>query len=334
MSGSYTQELEVAQKAVRIAAQVCQAVQQAITTESLAKKDKSPVTVADFASQAVICRELQAAFPDDPVIGEEDSAELKTAEAAPFLENVQKELSQIGIDGSPEDICGWIDRGGSHTYASRFWTLDPIDGTKGFLRGEQYAVSLALIVDGKIDVALLGCPNLYSEPNNQGTKGVLLYAVRGQGAWQVPLSGGEPQQIHCSSAETFSDARLCESVESGHSAHGLSARVADALGIKNDPVRLDSQAKYAVVARGDADIYLRLPTRPGYREKIWDHAGGVLVVEEAGGKVTDVTGKPLEFTYGHQLEENLGVIVTNGKLHEAVVSKVVEARQAEEAQQQ
>ncbi|MEZ6046645.1 MAG: inositol monophosphatase family protein [Planctomycetaceae bacterium] len=127
---------------------------------------------------------------------------------------------------------------------------------------------------------------------------------------------------------------MCESVESGHSAHGLSARVAEALGIQNEPVRLDSQAKYAVVARGEADIYLRLPTRPGYREKIWDHAGGVLLVEEAGGTVSDVTGAPLEFTHGHQLEQNLGVIVTNGKLQEAVVSRVVEARQAEQAQQQ
>ncbi|MAT15742.1 MAG: 3'(2'),5'-bisphosphate nucleotidase [Planctomyces sp.] len=332
MSGSYTEELKVAQEAVRMAARVCQSVQKAITTEALAKKDKSPVTVADFASQAIVCRALQAAFPADPVIGEEDSAELRTPEAAPFLANVKSELSHIGIDATDEDICGWIDRGGSHTHAPRFWTLDPIDGTKGFLRGEQYAISLALIVDGKIDVALLGCPNLPLSGVEPGSSGTLLFAVRGHGAWQVPLDGGDPQQIHCTTAETFADARLCESVESGHSAHGLSARVADALGIENEPVRLDSQAKYAVVARGDADIYLRLPTRVGYREKIWDHAGGVLLVEEAGGTVTDVTGKPLEFTHGHQLEENLGVIVTNTRLHDSVVSNVVAAREAEEAE--
>ncbi|MCA9042306.1 MAG: 3'(2'),5'-bisphosphate nucleotidase, partial [Planctomycetaceae bacterium] len=198
MSGSYTEELKVAQEAIRLAAQVCQSVQHAITTESLAKKDKSPVTVADFASQAVICRALQAAFPDDPVIGEEDSAELKTDEAAPFLEKVQSELGQVGIQADADEICAWIDRGGSHEYASRFWTLDPIDGTKGFLRGEQYAISLALIVDGKIDVALLGCPNLPLDPANPESAGTLLFAVRGQGAWQVSLAGGDPQQIRCS----------------------------------------------------------------------------------------------------------------------------------------
>ena len=75
-------------------------------------------------------------------------------------------------------------------------------------------------------------------------------------------------------------------------------------------MRLDSQAKYAVVARGEAEAYLRLPTRADYREKIWDHAAGVLIVEEAGGTVTDITGRPLEFTHGRDLAANRGVIVT------------------------
>ena len=73
-------------------------------------------------------------------------------------------------------------------------------------------------------------------------------------------------------------ARFCESVESGHSSHGHSAQIAARLGISLDPVRLDSQAKYAVVGRGEADIYLRLPTRPGYVERIWDHAAGAIFV--------------------------------------------------------
>ena len=82
---------------------------------------------------------------------------------------------------------------------------------------------------------------------------------------------------------------------------------------------MDSQAKYATVATGIADIYMRLPTRKDYREKIWDHAGGVIVVEEAGGTVTDVAGRPLDWTHGHELKENRGVIVTNGNLHARLV---------------
>jgi 3'(2'), 5'-bisphosphate nucleotidase len=100
------------------------------------------------------------------------------------------------------------------------------------------------------------------------------------------------------------------------------------LGMTADPVRTDSQAKYAVVARGEADFYLRLPRSQapawerGYVEKIWDHAAGALVVEEAGGRVTDVDGKPLDWTHGDALHANCGLIVTNGRLHAAVLAAV------------
>jgi 3'(2'), 5'-bisphosphate nucleotidase len=109
-------------------------------------------------------------------------------------------------------------------------------------------------------------------------------------------------------------------VESGHTSQSESERIAEMLGITTPPIRMDSQAKYATVARGEADIYLRLPTRKGYQENIWDHAGGVLLVEEAGGKVTDVHGRELDFSQGDQLTKNQGVIVTNGVLHDAVLA--------------
>ena len=118
--------------------------------------------------------------------------------------------------------------------------------------------------------------------------------------------------------------RFCESVESGHSAHGDAAEVAARLGITAAPVRMDSQAKYAVVARGEAEIYLRLPTRADYREKIWDHAAGALIVAEAGGVVTDILGRPLEFQHGRELVANRGVIVSNGRLHAKVIQAIKE----------
>jgi 3'(2'), 5'-bisphosphate nucleotidase len=89
-------------------------------------------------------------------------------------------------------------------------------------------------------------------------------------------------------------------------------------------VRVDSQAKYAIVAQGEASIYLRLPTRRDYREKIWDHAAGSIMVEEAGGRVSDVTGRPLDFSRGRRLEDNRGVVATNGPIHDAVIRVVGE----------
>ena len=78
----------------------------------------------------------------------------------------------------------------------------------------------------------------------------------------------------------------------------------------------------ATVARGDASIYMRLPTRNDYREKIWDHAAGTILVEEAGGCVTDINGAALQYTHGRELRANRGVLATNGQIHDAVLDAI------------
>lgn len=333
MSRRYEWEREVAVGAVREAARLCQAVGAEISPDVLAKKDKSPVTVADFGSQALIARTLAGSFPDNPIIGEEDAAELRSPAAASILDQVLRHVRAVVVAGdaaepvNSDKVCGWIDRGGTQEFSDRFWTLDPIDGTKGFLRGEQYAVALALIIGGHVAVAALACPGLDS----------VFYAVIGEGAYAVPLEPATdgkahpPAHIGVSHREDPAEVRFCESVESGHSAHGDAASVAGRLGITAPPLRMDSQAKYAVVGRGDADIYLRLPTRADYREKIWDHAAGALIVAEAGGTVTDIQGRPLEFHHGRELVANRGVVVTNGRLHDRVIDAIRALRIGEEA---
>ena len=316
-----------------------------ISTEVLAKRDKSPVTVADFGSQALICRSLMESYPDDPVIAEEDAALLLSPENIPILDRVTRHVrsvreTSIGAraDIAKEQVCEWIDRGGSNDYQDRFWTLDPIDGTKGFLRGEQYAIALALIVGGEVTVAALACPNLRIRPDRRNgadgddagnALGVIFAAVQGEGASAQPAElaeGIEPPalRVEVSTADDPAGARFCESVESGHSAQGDSAQVAARLGITAAPLRMDSQAKYAVVAQGEAEIYLRLPTSADYREKIWDHAAGALIVAEAGGVVSDIHGRPLEFRHGRELVANRGVIVSNGWIHARVIKAIEE----------
>ncbi len=88
------------------------------------------------------------------------------------------------------------------------------------------------------------------------------------------------------------------------------------------PIGMDSQAKYAVLAAGEGDVLLRLlsPSRPDYREKIWDQAAGSIVIEEAGGRITDLDGKPLDFSHGRTLAKNRGILATNGHLHDAVLA--------------
>jgi 3'(2'), 5'-bisphosphate nucleotidase len=316
LSDRYAEEIQTALAAVREASLLCTAVQSAIGDGVHSKEDRSPVTVADFGSQALVCRTLREAFPEDPVIAEEGSAALQAAEGRKLLDRVVGEVSHIRMGADVDTICSWIDHGSAREYSKRFWTLDPIDGTKGFLRGEQYAIALALVVDGEVAVAALACPNL--DPG-----GVVFGAIKGGGTTVQPLgSPAAPVTAKATGTTEPAAARFVESVESGHSSHSDSARIADELGIVLPPVRMDSQAKYAALARGDADIYLRLPARTGYVEKIWDHAAGVLVIEEAGGRVTDMHGNRLEFHHGSRLEKNRGVIATNGLLHDAVLKAV------------
>lgn len=308
----YAAELETAIGAVRSAARLCLSVQSGLDPTALEKDDRSPVTVADFGSQALICRALESAFPQDPIIAEEDAAALR--DNPEVLAEVTAEVRRLVPDAAADPVCAWIDRGNAAEYANRFWTLDPIDGTKGFLRGDQYAVALALLVDGRVEVAALACPRLGDDV------GVAFAAHRGEGAFRVSLSDeGDRSPVRVSTVSTPSDARFCESFESEHSSHSDAAALADYLGIRREPMRLDSQAKYGVVAQGDAEIYLRLTKHTGYVEKIWDHASGALVIEEAGGRVTDLNGRPLDFSRGIRLDRNVGIVATNGILHDAVL---------------
>ena len=189
----YQAEFEVAIHAVRMAARVCMSVQKTLGQSALKKEDRSPVTVADFGSQAVVCHALEEAFPHDPVIGEEDAAVLRLPENESVLDKVTTEVAHVLPGATRESVCAWIDRGNAAGYSERFWTLDPIDGTKGFLRCDQYAVALALIVEGRIEVAAMACPDLPCDAQGGNIKGAVFAAHRGEGAVQAPLHGaGEP----------------------------------------------------------------------------------------------------------------------------------------------
>jgi len=321
----YERERRVAVDAVLKASRLCEAVRSALASrETIAKEDKSPVTVADFGAQAVASAELQAAFPEDPLVAEEDADVLRSETAVHIRQKVIQHACAVLPALEEGQVLAAIDYGRHEGGATgRYWVLDPIDGTKGFLRGGQYAVALALIEDGTPVLGVLGCPNLPLEAARpEGAGGCLFIAVKSEGARMRPLEGDVERRIAVTDVADPARASFCESVESTHSSQGTAARVAEQLGVTAPPFRLDSQCKYAAVARGDASIYLRLPTRADYEEKIWDHAAGWMLVKEAGGEVTDVRGKPLDFSMGQTLRNNRGIVTTNGKLHRQVMTAV------------
>lgn len=311
-------ECELATSAVRRAADVCRRAQSELSAaDSRSKADRSPVTIADFASQALICAWLEEAYPADPVVGEESATALR--EDADLRGRVVALVAgALAEPVAEERVLAWIDRGtAERPTRGRFWTVDPIDGTKGFLRGQQYAVALARLEDDRVEVGVLGCPRL----ERDGTAGVIVRAVRGEGTEWLPLDGdGASRPTSTRRVENLDELRLVESVEPSHSSHRATRRIAERLGVRSPSLRLDSQAKYAAVALGLADVFLRLPGRSSWREWIWDHAAGALVVEEAGGAVSDARGRPLDFGRGRWLTDCRGVVAAPRDLHRTVVA--------------
>lgn len=330
-TSSYHKELAAAKKAASLAARLCQKVQKALLQSDVqSKSDKSPVTIADYGSQAVVSFVLEKELPSQPfsLVAEEDSADLRNEEAKEILQRITTLVNDtLASDAaysashlSTEDVLAAIDCGKSEGGPQgRHWVLDPIDGTKGFVRGDQYAIALGLLDKGKVVLGVLACPNLPIAPigtqdhSSRDNIGCLFFAQIGSGTEMQSLSGSSPVKVQVSSVENPEEASFFESYEAAHSLHDLSSSIANKLGVKAPPVRIDSQAKYGALSRGDGAIYLRFPHK-GYREKIWDHAAGCIVVTEAGGIVTDAAGNPLDFSKGRYLDLDTGIIVTNPKL--------------------
>ena len=301
-------ELEIALTAVREASRLTRAVQARLDDGSrLTKDDRSPVTVADFGAQALVASHLQRAFPADPVVGEEDSSALRSGPE--LLGRVLEAVRAVRGEVDEARLLAWIDHAARRDCGPRFWTLDPIDGTKGFLRKEQYAIGLALIEGGRPVLAALASPALDG--------GKLFWAVRGEGAWEAPLDRPDaaPAPMRASPERDPARLRIVMSVDPSHSDQERTLEIARRVGIAAPPRRLDSLTKYALVARGEAEVYFRIPRTRDRQENIWDHASGTLLVEAAGGAVTDLDGRPLDFGCGPTLANNRGVLASNGPLH-------------------
>lgn len=325
MESTTDRRLATAISAVASACIVTRSVQARLgAIEHHSKSDSSPVTVADYAAQAVIASYMSEHLDEFILVGEEDAHTLRKPENEDLAASVLTAVRNVWDNANSEDALDAIDLGNHDASARSYWTLDPIDGTKGFLRGGQYAISLALVENGQVILGVLGCPNLsddfdrpFSDPDPHGC---LFYASNGNGSWVLPADNPDKQahQVEANHENELCKMRVCESVEASHSRLDDTARVVKFLSASGTPARLDSQCKYAVVARGQADAYLRFPTQQGYIEKIWDHAAGKILAEETGVIVTDIHSRPLDFSCGSELKANRGVICAAPSFHGAI----------------
>lgn len=227
--------------------------------EVFEKEDKTPVTNADQIANDCIIKNL----PNFPVLSEESEL---------------PDLSQRLL---------W----------ERFWLVDPLDGTKEFLkRTDEFTVNIALIERGKPILGVVYVP----------VADMMYYATHRQGSFRY-IGEELPVKIKCSKPEN----PLRVVVSRRHNPDNLSQQLS-ALG-EYETIHAGSSLKFCMVADGSADIYPRLgPTSQ------WDTAAGQCVLEEAGGEVIDRDGKPLSYTQEESVLNPTFYALSNKKIISSV----------------
>jgi 3'(2'), 5'-bisphosphate nucleotidase len=117
-------------------------------------------------------------------------------------------------------------------------------------------------------------------------------------------------------------ARVLRSFEEQHGDWARFDRALRFLGSKVPPLPMDSQAKHVALAAGAGDLLIRFPPQRDFRDAIWDCAAGSILIEEAGGRVTDVAGRTFDFTTGRRLLRNEGLLASNGLLHDTALAAI------------
>lgn len=229
------------------------------------KPGDEPVTVADRRASELIVAGLAASFPADPIISEELTP-------AP------------GALGAP-----------------RFWLVDPIDGTKDFIRGEDgYSVMIGLVCDGKPTVGVVYQPVIdrlfYGTPDGA------------RATYQ-----GQTTALAVSPVTAAADIRLVAS--KSHRSADID-QVKQQLGISNELNIGSVGVKLCVIAAGLRDLYVN----PATKTKAWDTCAPEAILMPAGGRLSDLFGNPIDYT--KELAHRRGLVASNGRVHDEVIGKL------------
>ncbi|GMP74907.1 hypothetical protein CsSME_00032169 [Camellia sinensis var. sinensis] len=332
-NAKYHRELRAAVDVVERACRICVDVKKYLLTGDrriLEKNDQTPVTVADFGVQALISLELSKLFPSIPLVAEEDSASLRSNNLVTSVVNTVTDKTSFREKQLTEaDVLEAIDRGGKDAFSfgpmpATYWILDPIDGTRGFVRGGDalYVVGLALVVEGEIVLGVMGCPNWQEDNSSKSTKealesahtlsesGIIMVSHIGCGTWTKQLSDGQ----------TWDSLPLSTSFDATTDAESINDKLVLLL-----PACCGSLCKYLMVACGRASVFI-LRKRAQTIVQAWDHAVGMICVHEAGGKVTDWRGSQLDLA-ADQVDRRFiypsgGVLVANSSLHSKLLELI------------
>jgi len=268
--------------------------------KSFQKDDESPVTLADYASQLFIVKKLREKFPNDQIIAEESYNSHIDINVQKIIKRCYRSLELDLV----EDIERLLNYRGS--YSPRQWTIDPIDGTKGFQKNLSYAVGIGFMDNSELIAAAIGVPN-YNEKGR-----AIFIAGKNQG---TRVSYGEEDFIPISvtNKNNIKKAKMCHSLHYNEPWVMEFAQIAEISNI----IQIDSMAKFCMVADGTADLYIK--PMDENRSFSWDFLPGVLIVNEAGGIVSDLKGNNIKFNNEKCIISAPGLVASNGVLHEEIL---------------
>ena len=252
------------QTLIALADQAGQAImdiyQRASPVQQQQKSDSSPLTEADLAANAILVAGLSTHWPHIPVLSEEN-------------------LNQFG----------------PHEQPPLYWAVDPLDGTKEFIkRNGEFTVNVALVVNGEPQIGVVGAPAqelMYVGCSGTQWQGAPLARKRSAEGWvDIRVSGYEPGARADAGMDADAEAQrpLRVAMSRSHPSAELAAWLAPWGAIEARDV--GSSLKFCLVAEGAVDVYPRLgPTC------IWDTAAGHALVVAAGGRVCQPDGAPLRY---------------------------------------
>ncbi|KAK0388143.1 hypothetical protein NLU13_4388 [Sarocladium strictum] len=330
MDNGFEKELEIAFGVLQQASKLSQHLVNSKDKGAITKNDQSPVTIADFAIQALLASTFKDAFPEDTFVGEEDSGKMR--QDLLLLESVWELLQWLSEDedtarlcklpASRQDMCDLIDQCGKSSPAveGRTWIFDPIDGTKAFVSGHLYAINIGFLVDGEQTLGAVGCPNLSidakaplrNEDVDPEGKGCIVYAVKGHGAFVRPLTDSEtpPRRLSVHSITKTEDLRFVSCLRHVDSAlPGLHGTIAQHLGAPAPTCDLIAWVlRWVSLAMGFGNATVWIYKDRKRCGKVWDHAGAMLLFEEAGGMITCALGHKISLKSGRLMDQNFGFV--------------------------
>ena len=194
---------------------------------------------------------------------------------------------------------------GATSGGERTWIVDPIDGTRGFARKNgEFSVMIGFVEKGQIGIGVVCQPAV----------GRMTYAVRGQGCWRLDGADTVPQRCQVTDRATLTQATLTQSRSRDPNKR---SRWLEAIQPAQIVESYSAGIKLALIARGEADIYLN--DYEAFHD--WDICAGHILVLEAGGEVTGTGGQVLQYGLPGAWQKN-GLVATNGWLQQATLQSI------------